>query len=232
VSCTIIPGAESQSLVLTAEDEGFQIRVLERARNAEGTSAPSESALTSGVSAAGGTGPGGGGGTTKEESKTGGGTTSGGTTGSTGSSTSGSGTTGGSGPGAGAVVTISSSQITGALDQVLGAPGKAAMAKFLKQGTLLLPFKAPEAGSLILQWYVLPHGAKLAKAKAKPILVATGTDSFSAAGTVTVHLKLSAAGKKLLKSDSNLKVTAKATFTPTGKDAISTTKTFSLAGKR
>ena len=226
VSCTSIPGAEGQSLVLTTEDEGFQIRVLERARNAEGTSAPSESALTAGVSPAGGTGPGGGG-TTKEEPKVGSGSTSGGTTGTTGTGTAGGGTSG-SGAGGGAVATISSSQITGALGQVLGAPAKAAVTKLLKQGILLLPFKAPEAGSLLLQWYELPHGAKLAKAKAKPVLVASGQVVFSAAGTVTVHLKLTPTGKRLLKNTSGLKVTARASFTPTGKTAISTTRTFVL----
>jgi hypothetical protein len=45
-NCFKIAGAESQSLVLTSEDEGFQVRVLESARNAEGTSPPAASALT------------------------------------------------------------------------------------------------------------------------------------------------------------------------------------------
>jgi hypothetical protein len=46
-SCTKIPSAEAQTLVVTAEDVGFELRVLERARNSEGTSAPAASALTS-----------------------------------------------------------------------------------------------------------------------------------------------------------------------------------------
>ena len=45
-SCFKIPGAESQTLPIAAEDEGFSIRVLERARNAEGTSPSAASALT------------------------------------------------------------------------------------------------------------------------------------------------------------------------------------------
>jgi hypothetical protein len=45
-SCFKIPGAEAQTLPATAEDEGFSIRVLERARNAEGTSPSAASALT------------------------------------------------------------------------------------------------------------------------------------------------------------------------------------------
>jgi hypothetical protein len=48
-SCSKILGAESQTLTLSAEDEGFQIRVRERAENAEGTSPPAASALTAPV---------------------------------------------------------------------------------------------------------------------------------------------------------------------------------------
>ena len=106
------------------------------------------------------------------------------------------------------------------------------MAKLLKQGTLQLPFSALEAGTLLVQWYELPAGAKLAKAKGKPVLVASGQANSSATGTATVHLKLTAAGKKLLKHASSLKVTGKATFTPTGQAAIVATKTFSFKGER
>jgi hypothetical protein len=55
-NCFRIAGAESQSLILTSEDEGFQVRVLESARNAEGTSPASASALTSLVEANSGRG--------------------------------------------------------------------------------------------------------------------------------------------------------------------------------
>jgi hypothetical protein len=44
--CFRIAGAESQTLALTSEDDGFQVRVLESARDAEGTSPPTASALT------------------------------------------------------------------------------------------------------------------------------------------------------------------------------------------
>jgi hypothetical protein len=94
-----------------------------------------------------------------------------------------------------------------------------------------MSFEALEPGSLVIDWYQVPAGAKLAKAKRKPVLVASGRATFSAAGTETVKLKLTTAGKNLLKHASRLKLTAKATFTPSGKTAISTTKTFSLKGK-
>ena len=50
---------------------------------------------------------------------------------------------------------------------------------------------------------------------------------FSAA-TVTMQIKLTAAGKRLLKHAKGLKLTAKDTFTPTGKTPISATKGFVL----
>ena len=87
-TCLKIPGAEGQSLVLTAEDEGFQVRVLEQARNTEGTSPPSSSALTETVSSASEEPKHSGEESKKEESKAkteepkiGGGTTGGGTSG-------------------------------------------------------------------------------------------------------------------------------------------------------
>ena len=75
----------------------------------------------------------------------------------------------------------------------------------------------------------MPAGAKLAKhAAAKPVLVASGEVSFPAAGTGKLKLRLTAAGKRLLKKAKQLKLKAKGTFTPTGKAATVTTKTFSL----
>ena len=58
--------------------------------------------------------------------------------------------------------------------------------------------------------------------------MASGQRSFSAAGTAKIKIQLTAAGKRLLKHAKQLKLTAKGTFTPTGKTAITTTKVFVL----
>jgi DNA-binding MarR family transcriptional regulator len=50
-------------------------------------------------------------------------------------------------------------------------------------------------------------------------------------GTGKLKLRLTAAGKRLLKKAKQLKLTAKGTFTPTGKTATVTTRTFSLVSK-
>jgi len=64
--------------------------------------------------------------------------------------------------------------------------------------------------------------------KPKPVLVASGQQSFSAAGTATIKIKLTATGKRRLKHSKQLKLTAKGTFTPTGETPVSAVKAFVL----
>jgi hypothetical protein len=79
----------------------------------------------------------------------------------------------------------------------------------------------------VIDWYEVPSGAKLAK-KARPVPVGAGQRTFSAAGTATIKIKLTAAGKSLLRHAKKLKLTAKGTFTPTGDTPVTTTRTFVL----
>jgi hypothetical protein len=65
-------------------------------------------------------------------------------------------------------------------------------------------------------------------AKANPVLVAVGRATFASAGTKAIKMKLTAAGKKLLQHSSQLKLTAKVTFSPTGLAPIVVRKTFTL----
>jgi len=129
---------------------------------------------------------------------------------------------------------VSSAQIM-ALARQLTPTGKAArIAALLKNGGFSFAFKAPAAGKAALDWYQLPAGAHLAKnAKPKPVLVATGHLSFRRAGTATMKIKLTAAGKRLLKHAQlthakRLKLTAEAIFTPTHKTPVVAVKTFTL----
>ena len=125
---------------------------------------------------------------------------------------------------------ITPAQIAGLLGGQLTPSGKSAkIAALLKAGSFVISFKAPEAGIATVDWYELPAGGKLAKkVKPKPVLVATGQHTFLSAGTAQVAVKLSAAGKRLLKHARQLKLTAKGTFTPTGKGAVISTKAFVL----
>ena len=90
----------------------------------------------------------------------------------------------------------------------------------LKAGGLTITFKALEAGTAVIGWYQLPPGAKLAR-KAKPVLVASGHATFEAAGTLKIEIKLTPAGKRLLKHARILKLTAKGVFTPSGEPPVS-----------
>jgi hypothetical protein len=124
---------------------------------------------------------------------------------------------------------IGTAEIAAGLDRQLTPSGKAAkIAALLKAGGFLSPFQALEAGTAVIDWYQLPRGAKLTKAKVKPILVAAGQMTFSAAGTAMIKVKLTAAGKRLLKHAKSLKLMAKGTFIPTGKPAVVATKAFVL----
>jgi hypothetical protein len=110
--------------------------------------------------------------------------------------------------------------------------GKATtIAALLKAGGDTISFKALSAGTAVVDWYYVPAGAHIAKAKPKAQLVAGGRLTFAAAGTGKLKIKLTAAGKKLLKGEKSghaklLKLTAKATFTTASRNAIVTSETF------
>ena len=141
-------------------------------------------------------------------------------------------TTTNGGGGGGMTATISSAEVTTLLISGLGSASRVNITTLLKQEQYVMGFQALEAGTLLVQWYEVPKGAKLAKAKPKPVLVASGQMTFSAAGRGTVHVRITSAGKKLLKHASRLTLTAKASFTATGKATVATTRTFSIVRRK
>jgi hypothetical protein len=125
---------------------------------------------------------------------------------------------------------IGSAQIAALLRRELTPSGESAkFATMLKTGGFTITFKALDAGTAIIAWYELPPGATLAmKTKAKPILVASGQATFPAAGTTRIKVKLTTAGKRLLKSTKSPKLTAKGTFLSNDHTPIVAVKTFIL----
>lgn len=216
--CQAISGATGKTYTLTSADVGSTIRVQETGINGEGSGTPAVSDPTRVVQASSG-------------GSSGGSTTS---SGSSTSSTPNTGSSGSTGSGNSPTATISSVQLLGSLGSQLVPIGKGAtIPSLLKTGSFLMPFTALEAGTASVNWYAVPAGAKLAKkSKAKPVLAASGHLTFAAAGKGTIKIQLTSAGKKLLQHAKSLKLTAKGTFTPTGKAATVTTKTFSLKGGR
>ena len=132
-------------------------------------------------------------------------------------STPGGGTTpGGTTTPGGGTAPPSAAEIAAALAKQLAPTGKAAgLATLVKTGAFTQSLTTLAGGTIVIRWYYLPPGARLA-AKPKPILVATGRQTLSAAGTVKIKIELTSAGKKRLKKAKRIKLTAQCTFTPTG----------------
>jgi len=123
----------------------------------------------------------------------------------------------------------SQAQLAASLTRELTSASKGArIGAMLKHGSFALAFTAPEQGTAVIDWYRFPPGAKLVRAKAKRLLVASGKLSFSAAGTATIEIKLTHVGKRLLKRVNRLKLTAKGTFTPIGMMPITAERVFVL----
>jgi hypothetical protein len=91
-------------------------------------------------------------------------------------------------------------------------------------------FRALLAGKLVVDWYYVPAGARVArpKAKPKPVLVAVGRLTFPAAGAAELTIMLTRVGKQRLEHASKLKLTAKASFARTGAAAVIAAKSFTL----
>ncbi len=206
--CQAIEGATGQTYVLTSSDIGSTIRVRETASNGEGASLPALSAATAVVQAVpSGVGGGGGGG-------------------GSGSSLLGAST---GVPGKG-TQTFSSPEMAALLGLQLAPSGTAAkIGSLLKHGGLSMSIKTLAAGTLTVDWYELPAGAKLARqAKPKPILIASGRLSVAAVGIGTIRIKLTAAGKRLLKGAKRVKLVGKGTLVPARGPAITATRSFSI----
>jgi lysophospholipase L1-like esterase len=124
----------------------------------------------------------------------------------------------------------SAAEIKKSLSAELVPHGKAAkIAAILRAGGYTVSFKALGAGNAELNWYLVPPHAHLATGKTpKPLLVATGKSTFPNAGTSRLKIKLTPAGRQLLTHSDSMKLTARGSFTPTGKHAIVATKTFTL----
>lgn len=129
-------------------------------------------------------------------------------------------------------VTPTAAQVKALLLKEITPAGKAAkIAALLKAGGVTISFRALSAGTAAVDWYYVPAGAHIAKAKPKAVRVGSGSLAFNAAGTGRLKIKLTAAGRKLLKKEQIahaklLRITAQGTFKPTGGASIVVQKSF------
>lgn len=130
--------------------------------------------------------------------------------------------------------TLTEAQIRASLSMQLGTKGRQIKLRALrKRRSYAYGFTALTPGALTIDWYYLPPGARLARGaaaarSAAPVLFASGSVSFATAGTKRVTLRLTLAGRKLLRYRKRIALTALASFTPRGKRAITATRDFSL----
>lgn len=201
--CESISQARTQTYSLTAQDVGFTIRVGESARDAAGAVTPSVSAPTAVVKAS-----------------------------ATGEHQGGSGGRGGAPPVSCCETPahVDPAEIRSLLARQLAPSGRAvSISALLRHGGLRMSFTFPEAGTLMVQWYLPPSVAKLAGEKEdKPTLVAAGRATFTAAQTVTVKIGLTAQGRKLLRHAGKIHLEAKGMFAAKGEVAVSAAKGFTL----
>ena len=133
---------------------------------------------------------------------------------------SGTGGTGGTGgtPGGGenGVPAITDAQISSLLASDLAAAARALsrqrLAKLAKKGSLGLRFNALMAGRFTLAF----KGAATKQKAARSIVIAKGSRSVTSAGAYTVTLKLTRAGKRLLRGGRRVKGKLSATFGKAG----------------
>lgn len=109
----------------------------------------------------------------------------------------------------------------------------ATITALLKHGGCQFSAKALGAGTLRIFWYYLPSNGRPRPGKnRRPILIASGTASFPTAGLTRLMIRLTPAGRHVLKRTKRLKVYARGSFTPTGKPAVSATRVFTLTRNR
>lgn len=130
--------------------------------------------------------------------------------------------------------TLTEGLIRSSLGMQLGTKGRQIKLKALrKRRSYAYGFTALTPGALTIGWYYLPPGARLARGAhaaqgTKPVLFASGSVSFATAGTRQVTLRLTLAGRKLLRHRKRIELTALGSFTPRGKRTITATRSFSL----
>jgi FG-GAP repeat len=98
----------------------------------------------------------------------------------------------------------------------------------LKRGAFVAPLHSFAPGRAVIYWYLparrLPHSS----AVVTPLLIAGGKVAFRKAGTAAIVVRLTHAGKQLLKRSKRVSLSAKAMFVPNGAAAIRAQRGFVL----
>jgi hypothetical protein len=94
-------------------------------------------------------------------------------------------------------------------------------------------FSAPGAGVVRLDLQAPAASSAAKRKKAKPVVVATATTTVARAGTAKLRVKLTAAGRKLLRRAKRVSLNVVTSFTPTGaRKAQTTSRNVTVKRKR
>ncbi len=122
----------------------------------------------------------------------------------------------------------SGARVRSALAGILSPTGASArIGRLLERGSYTFRFDAPSTGKLVIDWDYQPphgHGAK----KPKPVPVAAATTSVKQAGRVSVKVKLTKRGRRLLASAKRQTLTARVSFTPIGRSTTTSSSVIEL----
>jgi beta-galactosidase len=122
----------------------------------------------------------------------------------------------------------SRARVRSALAGLLAPHGAAArIAKLLKRGGYTFRFDAPSSGKLVVDWEYTPPRKRHAR-KPKPVQVAARTVSVKKAGRVSVKVKLTKRGRRLLQHARRERLTIRVSFTPIGQSTTTRTRVIEL----
>jgi FG-GAP-like repeat len=117
------------------------------------------------------------------------------------------------------------------LSELVPPVGRAQIGRLLEARRFTLSVRALEPGKAVIDWYAPRREARHPR-RMRATLIASGALSFSSAGSKTMTITLTRAGKQVLKDSTKVKVTARATFTPNGVPSIWAARTFLLVPRR
>jgi hypothetical protein len=126
---------------------------------------------------------------------------------------------------------ISRAQMRELLARLLRPTGRQArLGAILKASGYLFRLKTLEPGVTKIAWYLAPgvRGRARPSRKKVPILLARGRFVSVAAGAKTVKIRLTRLGRQYLQRAKWVRLTAEASFAPSGAGALRTTQTFTL----
>jgi hypothetical protein len=125
---------------------------------------------------------------------------------------------------------VAASRIAALIAKQLTIPARReTIARLLKRGRFMMPFAAPEAGTVAVAWHGPASTQRSHYARARErALIASGRHSFSQASRRTMAVRLTESGRRVLTRSSRIRLTATCVFTPLGERPVRVSRSFKL----